>query len=141
MITSAMPSTNGKAAIAPIPQWAPGQDGDHRGRAGGGQCAAEPEVQFEPKIVANRQLIRVDELVISLSAKGLPHGEINTHLAEVYGSRCSFPGRRTGSREGRAGLLSCLLIIPAHDVALHHPPYSVAEKDCATMGLATCPFR
>jgi hypothetical protein len=96
---------------------------------------------FEPKIVANRQLTGVDELVISLSAKGLLHGEINTHLTRVYGSRRSFPGRRTGSREGRAGLLRCLLIIPAHDVALHHPRYSVAEKDCATMGLAACPFR
>ena len=38
------------------------------------------------EIVANRQLTGVDELVIFLSAKGLPHGEINTQLAEVYGS-------------------------------------------------------
>ena len=42
---------------------------------------------FEPKIVAKRQrrLTGVDEMVISLSAKGLTHGEIAAHLAEVYG--------------------------------------------------------
>ena len=40
---------------------------------------------FEPKIVAKRQrrLTGVDEMVISLSAKGLTHGEIAAHLAEV----------------------------------------------------------
>ena len=40
---------------------------------------------FEPKIVAKRQrrLNGVDEMVISLSAKGLTHGEIAAHLAEV----------------------------------------------------------
>src|SRR5215472_14813008 len=39
---------------------------------------------FEPKIVAKRQrrLTGVDEIVISLSAKGLTHGEICAHLAE-----------------------------------------------------------
>ena len=38
---------------------------------------------FEPKIVAKRQrrLTGVDEMVISLSAKGLTHGEIAAHLA------------------------------------------------------------
>ena len=38
---------------------------------------------FEPKIVAKRQrrLTGVDEMVISLSAKGLTHGEISAHLA------------------------------------------------------------
>jgi len=43
---------------------------------------------FEPKIVAKRQrrLSGVDEIVISLSAKGLTHGEIAAHLAEVYGA-------------------------------------------------------
>src|SRR5580692_4096601 len=45
------------------------------------------ESSFEPKIVAKRQrrLTGVDDLVISLSAKGLTHGEIAAHLAEVYG--------------------------------------------------------
>jgi len=42
---------------------------------------------FEPKIVAKRQrrLTGVDDMVISLSAKGLTHGEISAHLLEVYG--------------------------------------------------------
>jgi transposase-like protein len=46
---------------------------------------------FEPKIVAKRQkrLAGVDELVISLSAKGLTTGEVQAHLAEVYGAQVS----------------------------------------------------
>src|SRR6516164_1653638 len=46
---------------------------------------------FEPKIVAKRQrrLTGVDDMVISLSAKGLTHGEICAHLAEVYGAEVS----------------------------------------------------
>src|ERR1700748_3093953 len=46
---------------------------------------------FEPKIVAKRQrrLTGVEEMVISLSAKGLTHGEIAAHLAEVYGAEVS----------------------------------------------------
>ena len=46
---------------------------------------------FEPKIVAKRQrrLTGVDDMVISLSAKGLTHGEISAHLAEVYGAEVS----------------------------------------------------
>ena len=46
---------------------------------------------FEPKIVAKRQrrLTGVDEIVISLSAKGLTHGEITAHLADVYGADIS----------------------------------------------------
>ena len=43
---------------------------------------------FGPQIVAKRQrrLTGVDEIVISQSAKGLTHGEIAAHLAEVYGA-------------------------------------------------------
>src|SRR5947208_7143028 len=46
---------------------------------------------FEPRIVAKRQrrLTGLDEMVISLSAKGLTHGEIAAHLAEVYGAEGS----------------------------------------------------
>src|ERR1700741_1228194 len=46
---------------------------------------------FEPIIVAKRQrrLTGVDEMVISLSAKGLTTGEISAHLAEVYGAEVS----------------------------------------------------
>ncbi|MFF8848286.1 transposase [Streptomyces sp. NPDC015127] len=43
---------------------------------------------FEPQLVRKRQrrLTGVDEMVLSLSAKGLTHGEISAHLAEVYGA-------------------------------------------------------
>ena len=49
------------------------------------------DASFEPKIVAKRQqrLTGVDDMVISLSAKGLTHGEICAHLAEVYGAEVS----------------------------------------------------
>jgi transposase-like protein len=46
---------------------------------------------FEPKIVRKRQrrLDGVDELVLSLTAKGLTTGEVSAHLAEVYGAEVS----------------------------------------------------
>jgi transposase-like protein len=46
---------------------------------------------FEPQTVRKRQrrLEGVDSMVISLSAKGLTHGEITAHLAEVYGAEVS----------------------------------------------------
>jgi len=46
---------------------------------------------FQPQIVRKRQrrLSGLDSLVISLSAKGLTHGEICAHLAEVYGASVS----------------------------------------------------
>ncbi|RSM59366.1 IS256 family transposase [Amycolatopsis sp. WAC 01376] len=49
------------------------------------------DASFEPKIVAKRQkrLGGVDEMVISLAAKGLTTGEIAAHLAEVYGAEVS----------------------------------------------------
>ncbi|MET8893544.1 IS256 family transposase [Streptomyces albogriseolus] len=45
------------------------------------------EGSFEPRIVKKRQkrLTGVDEMVISLTAKGLTTGEVQAHLAEVYG--------------------------------------------------------
>lgn len=49
------------------------------------------EGSFEPQIVRKRQrrLTGVDEMVLSLSARGLTHGEISAHLAEVYGAEVS----------------------------------------------------
>ncbi|MGW4651905.1 IS256 family transposase [Kitasatospora sp. NPDC004289] len=46
---------------------------------------------FEPQLVRKRQrrLSGVDEMVLSLSARGLTHGEISAHLAEVYGAEVS----------------------------------------------------
>jgi hypothetical protein len=54
------------------------------------------DASFEPKIVAKRQrrLTGIDDMVISLSAKGLTHGEICAHLAEVYGAEVFTPRRR-----------------------------------------------
>ena len=42
-------------------------------------------------IVAKRQrrLGGVDAMVLSLSAKGLTHGEISAHLEEIYGTKVS----------------------------------------------------
>jgi len=49
------------------------------------------EGSFEPQLVRKRQrrLTGLDDLVISLSAKGLTHGEICAHLGEVYGASVS----------------------------------------------------
>jgi putative transposase len=49
------------------------------------------EGTFEPKIVAKRQrrLSGVDEMVLSLYAKGLTTGEISAHFAEIYGASVS----------------------------------------------------
>jgi putative transposase len=46
---------------------------------------------FEPKIVGKRKrrLPGIDELVLSLAAKGLTTGEVAAHLAEVYGADVS----------------------------------------------------
>ncbi|MFK0193951.1 IS256 family transposase [Kitasatospora sp. NPDC090308] len=49
------------------------------------------EGSFEPQLVRKRQrrLSGVDEMVLSLSARGLTHGEISAHLADVYGADVS----------------------------------------------------
>ncbi|MBW0090375.1 transposase, partial [Pseudonocardia sp. KRD-184] len=46
---------------------------------------------FEPKIVKKRQrrLADVDEIVMSLYAKGMTTGEISAHFAEIYGASVS----------------------------------------------------
>src|SRR5215207_9413475 len=46
---------------------------------------------FQPVIVPKRQrrLGGVDQMVLSLSAKGLTHGEISAHLFEIYGAKVS----------------------------------------------------
>ena len=49
------------------------------------------EGTFEPRIVRKRQrrLSDVDEIVLSLYAKGLTTGEISAHFAEIYGASVS----------------------------------------------------
>jgi len=46
---------------------------------------------FEPAIVRKRQrrLGDVEDMVLSLSARGMTHGDISAHLAEVYGAEVS----------------------------------------------------
>lgn len=55
------------------------------------------ESTFEPQIVKKRQrrLADVDEIVLSLYAKGMTTGEISAHFAEIYGASVS---RETISR-------------------------------------------
>jgi putative transposase len=49
------------------------------------------DATFEPQIVRKRQrrLTGVDEMVLSLYAKGLTTGEISAHFAEIYGASVS----------------------------------------------------
>lgn len=63
------------------------------------------EGSFEPRIVAKRQnrLSGVDEMVISLSVKGLTTGEISAHLAEVYGAEVSRQTISTITDKGGRG--------------------------------------
>ena len=62
------------------------------------------EGTFEPRIVRKRQrrLSDVDEIVLSLYAKGLTTGEISAHFAEIYGGvgveGDGFPDHRHGRR-------------------------------------------
>ena len=46
---------------------------------------------FEPVVVAKRQrrLGAIEDVVLSLSARGMTHGDIAAHLADVYGSEVS----------------------------------------------------
>ena len=66
--------------------------------------------RFEPQIVKKRQrrLTGVDEMVLSLSAKGLTHGEISAHLAEVYGAEVSKQtiSTITDTGDGRHGRMA-----------------------------------
>ena len=80
------------------------QDGDDRGGSGGVDVPRDRDGSFEPQIVPKRQrrLFGVDDLVISLAAKGLTHGEVAAHLAEVYGASVS-KGPHEDHRPGPRG--------------------------------------
>src|SRR5918994_1913958 len=51
----------------------------------------DTDASFEPQIVKKRQrrLTGVDEIVLSLTARGLTTGEVSAHFAEVYGASVS----------------------------------------------------
>lgn len=55
------------------------------------QVPRDRDASFEPVLVRKRQrrLDGVDAMVLSLSAKGLTHGEITAHLAEIYNAKVS----------------------------------------------------
>ena len=58
--------------------------------------------RFSPQIVKKRQrrLTGVDQIVLSLSARGLTTGEISAHFAEVYGASVSQGHRVQDHRPG-----------------------------------------
>ncbi len=60
---------------------------------------------FEPQIVKKRQrrLSGVDEVVLSLYAKGLTTGEISAHFAEIYGASVSRETDQSDHRQGDRG--------------------------------------
>src|SRR5262249_15934380 len=74
-------SRNGRRARTVLTGTGPAEISVPRGRDSG----------FEPKVVARRQrrLTGAEDMVISLSAKGLAHGEISAHLAGVHGAEVS----------------------------------------------------
>src|SRR6187431_2925490 len=51
----------------------------------------DTDASFQPQIVKKRQrrLTGVDEIVLSLTARGLTTGEISAHFVEVYGASVS----------------------------------------------------
>jgi putative transposase len=63
----------------------------HRDRAGGNRSARDTNSSFDPQIVKKRQrrLTGIDEIVLSLTAKGLTTGEVASHFADVYGATVS----------------------------------------------------
>ncbi|CAN5646442.1 hypothetical protein BH09ACT7_BH09ACT7_60550 [soil metagenome] len=65
---------------------------------------------FEPQIVRKRQrrLTGIDEIVLSLTAKGLTTGEVSAHFADVYGATVS---KDTISRMNRLCLMHTWLLV------------------------------
>ncbi len=51
----------------------------------------DTDASFDPQIIRKRQrrLTGVDQIVLSLTARGLTTGEISAHFAEVYGASIS----------------------------------------------------
>ena len=65
----------------------------------------DTDARFEPQIVKKRQrrLTGVDEIVLSLTARGLTTGEISAHFAEVYGASVSQGDGLQDHRQGGRG--------------------------------------
>lgn len=63
------------------------------------------DASFDPQIVRKRQrrLTGVDEIVLSLTARGLTTGEIAAHFDEVYGAKVSKDTISFDHRQGHRG--------------------------------------
>lgn len=88
---------------------------------------------FEPPLVRKRQrrLTGVDEMVLLLSGKGLTHGEISAHLAEVHGASLSKQTISTitdSVRDGMTEWQSCPLD-RVHPAGEPPPAYSPAPAN------------
>ena len=104
------------------------------------------ESSFEPVIVGKRQrrLSGVDDLVISLSAKGLTHGEISAHLAEIYGAQVSKKTIRRYCRSwrgwppGRPGRASGVPVIFIESVNVKIREGNMANRPIYVALAVTC---
>jgi putative transposase len=85
------------------------------------EVPCDREGSFEPAIVKKRQrrLNGIDEIVLSLTARGLTTGEVAAHLEDVYGAKVSkdtiTPDHREGRRgDGRVVLAAAGCDLPGH---------------------------
>jgi len=88
---------------------------------------------FEPQIVKKQQrrLNDVDEIVLSLHAKGLTTGEISAHFTEIYRASVSKLHRtvdRLLVRSRVHGTASCSRVV-------HYPPESCHAAALGTVGI------
>jgi transposase-like protein len=63
----------------------------------------DTNASFDPQIVKKRQrrLTGIDEIVLSLTAKGLTNGEVSAHFQDIYGASVSQRHDLEDNRQGR----------------------------------------
>ena len=85
---------------------------------------------FEPQIVRKRQrrLTGVDEMVLSLYAKGLTTGEISAHFAEIYGAS----GHSSSCSTSAATILPALTASMARTALVLGPPTPSGRPSTST---------
>jgi putative transposase len=93
------------------------------------------EGTFEPQIVRKRQrrLSDVDEIVLSLYAKGLTTGEISAHFAEIYGASVSketVPDHRHRRRRDDPIVAECVGRVRAVPRLRRRDPNRVVFDEC-----------
>ncbi len=71
-----------------LPQRPACEDGVHRDRTGADRGTQDADSSLAPQIVKKykRRLTGIDEIVLSLTAKGLTTGEVSAHFQDVYGA-------------------------------------------------------